>query len=228
MYKINEVFYTLQGEGAHSGIPAVFVRFSGCNLRCPWCDTEFSDFTEMSADEIVREALSLYDIPNERRKMLVLTGGEPSLQVDAPLIDALHAAGFYICIETNGTRPLPDGIDWITCSPKMVYQSEGRSISETVYQRSGLSAKRSSLALKRVNEVKVVFTGTYDPEIWRSQLEAEHWMLQPLRYTGEWLLNNCDAFEDDRNDNLDDTVRYILSHPFWRLSVQLHKIVGLR
>ena len=74
----------------------------------------------MSADEIVREALSLYDIPNERRKMLVLTGGEPSLQVDAPLIDALHQAGFYICIETNGTRPLPDGIDWITCSPKMV------------------------------------------------------------------------------------------------------------
>jgi organic radical activating enzyme len=228
MYKINEVFYTLQGEGAHSGIPAVFVRFSGCNLRCPWCDTEFSDFTEMSADEIVREALSIYDIPNERRKMLVLTGGEPSLQVDTPLIDALHQAGFYICIETNGTHPLPDGIDWITCSPKMVYQSEGRSISETVYQRSGLSAKRSSLALKRVNEVKVVFTGTYDPEIWRSQLEAEHWLLQPLRYTGEWLLNNCDAFEDDRNDNLDDTVRYILSHPFWRLSVQLHKIVGLR
>ena len=228
MYKINEVFYTLQGEGAHSGIPAVFVRFSGCNLRCPWCDTEFAEFTEMSADEIVREVLSIYDIPNERRKMVVLTGGEPSLQVDTPLIDALHAAGFYICIETNGTHPLPDGIDWITCSPKMVYQSEGRSISETVYQRSGLSAKRSSLALKRVNEVKVVFTGTYDPEIWRSQLEAEHWLLQPLRYTGEWLLNNCDAFEDDRNDNLDDTVRYILSHPFWRLSVQLHKIVGLR
>ena len=216
MYKINEVFYTLQGEGAHSGIPAVFVRFSGCNLRCPWCDTEFADFTEMSADEIVREALSLYDIPNERRKMVVLTGGEPSLQVDAPLIDALHQAGFYICIETNGTRPLPDGIDWITCSPK-----------ELSLQHSAIS-HQTPLALQKVDEVKVVFTGTYDPEIWREQLEAEHWMLQPLRYTGEWLLNNCDAFEDDRNDNLDDTVRYILSHPFWRLSVQLHKIVGLR
>ena len=216
MYKINEVFYTLQGEGAHSGIPAVFVRFSGCNLRCPWCDTEFSDFTEMSADEIVREALSIYDIPNERRKMLVLTGGEPSLQVDTPLIDALHAAGFYICIETNGTRPLPDGIDWITCSPK-----------ELSLQHSAFS-HQTPLELKKVDEVKVVFTGTYDPEIWRNYLEATHWMLQPLRYTGEWLLNNCDAFEDDRNDNLDDTVRYILSHPFWRLSVQLHKIVGLR
>ena len=84
------------------------------------------------------------------------------------------------------------------------------------------------LALRKVNEVKVVFTGTYDPEVWRTHLEAEHWMLQPLRYTGEWLMENVDSWEDDRNDNLDDTVRYILSHPFWRLSVQLHKIVGLR
>jgi organic radical activating enzyme len=171
----------------------------------------------MSADEIVREALSLYDIPNERRKMLVLTGGEPSLQVDAPLIDALHQAGFYICIETNGTHPLPDGIDWITCSPKIV---ESR--------KSKVESQITTLALHKVDEVKVVFTGSYDPEIWRNYLETTHWLLQPLRYTGEWLLNNCYAFEDDRNDNLDDTVRYILSHPFWRLSVQLHKIVGLR
>ena len=229
MYKINEVFYTLQGEGAHSGIPAVFVRFSGCNLRCPWCDTEFTDFTPMTAEQIVAEVVELYDIPNERRKMCVLTGGEPSLQIDKTLIDALHAAGFYICIETNGTRSLPDGIDWITCSPKMICQSEGRSVSETVCQRSGLSAKRSLLAIKQANEVKVVYTGDYDPEIWRTQLEAEHWMLQPLRFTGEGLLEHTvDEWEDDRNDNLDDTVRYILSHPFWRLSVQLHKIAGLR
>ena len=196
----------MQGEGAHSGIPAVFVRFSGCNLRCPWCDTDFEDFTEMTAAEIVAEMKELYDVPNERRKMCVLTGGEPSLQIDKALIDDLHAAGFYICIETNGTRPLPEGIDWITCSPK----------------------ENTRLALKRVNEVKVVFTGTYDPEVWRTQLEAEHWMLQPLRYTGDWLIENVDSWEDDRNDNLDDTVRYILSHPFWRLSVQLHKIAGLR
>ena len=215
MYRVNEIFYTLQGEGAHSGIPAVFVRFSGCNLRCPWCDTEFTSFTEMSADEIVAEALSLYDVPNERRKMVVLTGGEPGLQVDQTLIEALHAAGFYICIETNGTRPLPDGIDWITCSPKFLSQAS--------------RVKSPELALKRVNEVKVVYTGEYDPEIWRTQLEAEHWMLQPLRFTGEWLIEHAvDEWEDDRNDNLDDTVRYILAHPFWRLSVQLHKIVGLR
>ena len=211
MYRVNEIFFTLQGEGAHSGIPAVFVRFSGCNLRCPWCDTEFSEYTEMTAEQIVTQMKELYDLPNERRKMCVLTGGEPSLQVDKPLIDTLHAAGFYICIETNGTRPLPDGIDWITCSPKQP-----------------LAISRWPLALKKVNEVKVVFTGTYDPEIWRTQLEAEHWMLQPLRYTGDWLIENVDAWEDDRNDNLDDTVRYILAHPFWRLSVQLHKIAGLR
>ena len=161
----------------------------------------------MDAEAIVAEALELYDVPNARRKMCVLTGGEPSLQVDKPLIDALHAAGFYICIETNGTRPLPDGIDWITCSPK----------------------ENTKLALHKVNEVKVVFTGSYDPEIWRTQLQAEHWLLQPLRYNGEWLMiSGIDEWENDSNDNLDETVRYILSHPFWRLSVQLHKIVGLR
>ena len=220
MYRVNEIFFTLQGEGAHSGIPAVFVRFSGCNLRCPWCDTEFSEYTEMTAEQIVTQMKELYDLPNERRKMCVLTGGEPSLQVDKPLIDALHAAGFYICIETNGTRPLPDGIDWITCSPKMIAYPHPLP--------KGKGEKPSPLALKKVNEVKVVFTGTYDPEIWRTQLEAEHWMLQPLRYTGDWLIENVDAWEDDRNDNLDDTVRYILAHPFWRLSVQLHKIAGLR
>ena len=215
MYKVNEIFYTLQGEGAHSGIPAVFIRFSSCNLRCPWCDTEFTEFTPMTAEQIIAEALDLYDTPNERRKMCVLTGGEPGLQVDKPLIDALHAEGFYICIETNGTRPLPEGIDWITCSPKE------SSITDPKSQITNLS-------LHRVDEVKVVFTSTYDPEIWRTQLEAEHWMLQPLRFTGEWLIDNPDSGEDDRNDNLDDTVRHILSHPFWRLSVQLHKIAGLR
>ena len=213
-YRVNEIFYTLQGEGVHSGIPAVFVRFSGCNLRCPWCDTDFADFTLMTAEQIVHEVLDLYQLPNERRKMVVLTGGEPSLQVDRPLLDALHDAGFYICIETNGTRPLPDGIDWITCSPKYIK-----------HQTSNIN----HLSLHRVDEVKVVFTGDYDPEIWRTQLEAEHWLLQPLHYSGEYLLESgIDEWENDRNDNLDDTVRYILNHPFWRLSIQIHKITGLR
>lgn len=161
----------------------------------------------MSAEEIVAEMQTLYDIENERRKMCVLTGGEPSLQVDDKLIERLHEAGFYICIETNGTRPLPKGIDWITCSPK-----EGTKI-----------------VLGKVDEVKVVFTGTYNPEVWRTKIEAEHWMLQPLRYNGDLLMESgIDEWSYDSNDNLDETVRYILAHPFWRLSVQLHKIVGLR
>ncbi|MBR6305130.1 MAG: hypothetical protein IKR37_05870, partial [Paludibacteraceae bacterium] len=113
---------------------------------------------------------------------------------------------------------LPDGIDWITCSPKMVESLKSKD-----------KRHPAPLALHKVNEVKVVFTGTYDPEIWREYLEAEHWMLQPLRYNGEWLLiSGIDDFEIDSNDNLDETVRYILAHPFWRLSVQLHKIAGLR
>ena len=87
----------------------------------------------------------------------------------------------------------------------------------------------SRLALQKANEVKVVFTGTYDPDIWRTKIEAEHWMLQPLRYNGDLLMESgIDEWSDDKNDNLDETVRYILLHPFWRLSVQLHKIAGLR
>ena len=198
--KVNEIFYSLQGEGHYTGTPAVFVRFAGCNLRCWFCDTDFEKGVEMSEDEIV-EAVLQYST-----RYVVITGGEPTLQITASLCDKLHAHGLYLMMETNGTRPLPEGIDWITCSPK-----EG-----------------TKLALRKANEVKVVFTGTYDPEVWREQIEAEHWLLQPLRFTGNWLIENIDSGEDDRNDNLDDTVRYILSHPFWRLSVQLHKIVGLR
>ena len=190
-YRVNEIFFTLQGEGAHSGIPAVFVRFSGCNLKCPWCDTEFADYTEMTVEQIVAEMLSLYDVPNERRKMCVLTGGEPSLQVDKPLIDALHQAGFYICIETNGTRPLPDGIDWVCCSPK-----EG-----------------SRLSLQQADEVKVVYTER-SPEHWREALSSTHWYLQPL--------------DAGTQNNVAETIRYIQAHPWWRLSLQTHKLTGIR
>ena len=205
-YRINEIFYSLQGEGKYTGHAAVFVRFSGCNLRCPFCDTDFKQFTEMTAAEIVSRV-------NEWKNcgFVVLTGGEPTLQVDKELVGMLKDEGFYVAMETNGTGHVPENVDWVTLSPKSCFVSQA-----------------PALVTMKVNEVKVVFTGTYDPEIWRSHLEAEHWMLQPLRYTGDWLIENVDAWEDDRNDNLDDTVRYILAHPFWRLSVQLHKIAGLR
>lgn len=150
MYKVNEIFYSLQGEGANTGTPAVFVRFAGCNLRCPFCDTDFSAFTEMTAEEIVA---AVEEYPSN---FVVLTGGEPSLQVDDALISALHNADCVCAIETNGTHDLPQDIDWVTCSPK-----EG-----------------SKLVLREADEVKVVFTGQ-DVEKYTDEIEAESYYLQP-------------------------------------------------
>ena len=112
MRKINEIFYSLQGEGFHTGTPAVFVRFSGCNLRCSFCDTRHEEGVMMTDEEIVEKVSSF------PARIVILTGGEPSLWIDKALISRLREAGKQICIETNGTRPLPDGIDWVTCSPK--------------------------------------------------------------------------------------------------------------
>ena len=186
-YRIKEIFYSLQGEGCHSGVPAVFIRFSGCNLRCAWCDTDFSTYTELTAEEIVAKAQQFTKGPG----YAILTGGEPSLQVDAHLLDALHQAGYKVAIETNGTHPLPAGVDWTTCSPK-----EG-----------------STLTLRYANEVKVVYTGI-NPEHWRADIESPNWLLQPLDKNG--------------HNNTTDVVEYILTHPTWRLSLQTHKLIGLR
>lgn len=186
-YRINEIFYSLQGEGFHTGTPAVFVRLSGCNLACPFCDTDFASFTEMTLQELV-DTVSDY-LDEDGPFMIVLTGGEPALQVDEELLTALHTVGHVrIHIETNGTKPLPKGIDWITCSPK-----EG-----------------SKVVLTEVNEIKVVYTGQ-SPEPWREAIRAEHYFLQPC---------SC--------ANTEETVNYILAHPWWRLSLQTHKYVGIR
>lgn len=110
--KVNEIFYSLQGEGRFTGRPAVFLRLSGCNLRCPFCDTAHESFVEMTEEEIVGE-MSAFPA-----RHAVVTGGEPGLQLTASLVEALHVEGFYVQVETNGSRPLPDSVDWITCSPK--------------------------------------------------------------------------------------------------------------
>lgn len=112
IYRVNEIFQSLQGEGYHTGTAAVFLRFSGCNRRCHFCDTDFASFTEMTAEEIADACASF------KARHLVATGGEPLLQLDSPLIKSLKDRGFFIQIETNGTLPVPDGIDWVTCSPK--------------------------------------------------------------------------------------------------------------
>lgn len=111
-YKVNEIFYSLQGEGFYTGIPAVFLRFAGCNRRCAFCDTDFDDFELLSADEIT-ERVCAYPA-----RHIVITGGEPTLQLDNELIGKLKQRGKYLQIETNGSLPIPAGVDWVTCSPK--------------------------------------------------------------------------------------------------------------
>ena len=150
MYRVNEIFYSLQGEGANTGTPAVFVRFSGCNLSCFFCDTDFASYTEMSVEDIIA-AVSAF--PAE---LVVLTGGEPALQVDKKLVDALHAVNKCVAIETNGTRPLPDGIDHVTISPK----------------------ETGKIVLSKADEVKVVYLGQ-DVERYHDCISAPRYFLQP-------------------------------------------------
>ena len=154
-YQVNEIFYSLQGEGCWTGTPMVFVRLSGCNLRCPWCDTDHASFTEMSAEEIVRQALAC----GGSCRRICLTGGEPSLQADAALLDAFHAAGYAVHVETNGTRPLPEGVDWVTVSPK------------------------SAIVLTRADELKLVLAPGTDPAQWETFPAAWHF-LQPCEQDG--------------------------------------------
>lgn len=172
--KINEIFYSLQGEGHYTGTPTVFVRMAGCNLRCSFCDTDFEAFMEMTEEEIVAEA-SRYPA-----RHVVITGGEPTLQLTASLSERFHKAGFFIQIETNGTRLLPEGcrIDWVTCSPK-----EGGAVR-----------------IAHIDELKVVNTGqdihAYD------SIEAKEYRLQPcdvqddtrnaeiLKQTIDFILDN--------------------------------------
>lgn len=149
MKKINEIFYSLQGEGFHTGTPAVFIRFSGCNLKCRFCDTRHEEGVWMTDEEII-EAIRSYPA-----RMVILTGGEPSLSIDEALVEKLHQAGKFVSVETNGTHPLPATIDWITCSPK-----EGAPV-----------------VLTHIHEIKVVYTGqAIEPYL---TLPALHYFLQP-------------------------------------------------
>lgn len=209
-YAVKEVFYTLQGEGANAGRPAVFCRFAGCNLwsgreqdrmtaTCRFCDTDFigtdgSGGAKFStALELAGQIASAWPPAMPSHRFVVLTGGEPLLQVDAPLIDALHASGFEIAVETNGTLVAPPGLDWICVSPKA--GAEWR-------QRSG-------------NELKVVWP---QPGLDLAALEQEafeHRYLQPMDGAA-------------RRSNTEACIAQCLSRPAWKLSLQTHKIMGIR
>lgn len=196
MYRVNEIFYSLQGEGRHTGRAAVFIRFSGCNLRCPFCDTDFDSYQSMTAEDIVRAIM-----PWKECGFAVLTGGEPSLQIDDALVAALHQAGFYIAVETNGTHALPAAVDWVTWSPKDQFAKHV-----------------PPLALKQVDEVKVVFDGEHRPEDYSSLFADAYLSLQP-----------CDTGHEERNQQITaQCVDYILQHPQWHLSLQTHKLLNIR
>lgn len=192
--RVNEIFHSLQGEGFHAGRAAVFVRFSGCNLRCPFCDTEFEGFREMTEEEIVAEATRL-----SRGGLVVLTGGEPTLQMTPSLTQKLREAGFTVCVETNGTRDVNhDLADWITCSPKQPFLPE------------------AAVRLTEADEVKVVFDGVHD--VSDCGIKTTRRYVQP-----------CDVGEAVRNAEIAaETVEYVKKNPQWQLSVQLHKLLGFR
>lgn len=154
-YKINEIFYSIQGEGRWAGRPAIFIRFSGCNLKCPFCDTDFKKFEEMGEIDVLQRVQEV----SEGCKFIVFTGGEPTLQLDENLTTLLHKWGYYLSMETNGTYKVPGGIDWVTCSPKSLF------------------VKKAEPVIKVASEVKVVFDGKH--KITDCGIDAEHYYVQP-------------------------------------------------
>lgn len=193
-YRINEIFASLQGEGYWTGRAAVFVRFSGCNLRCPFCDTDFRQYESLTREDILRRVQEA----SSSCRFVILTGGEPTLQVDSELVDLFHQHHYYIAMETNGTLPCPEGVDWVTCSPKGAYCAGAK------------------LAVRKVHEVKVVYDGEHP--VSDEGLECQARYLQP-----------CDTGDETRNKEiLLGTIRYVMEHPQWRLSLQTHKFLGIR
>jgi 7-carboxy-7-deazaguanine synthase (Cx14CxxC type) len=207
-YAVKEIYYTLQGEGANTGRPAVFLRFAGCNLWtgrekdrknaiCRFCDTEFVG-TDGPGGGSFATAPDLADAVTRAwrgeatLKLVVCTGGEPLLQLDEPLIEALHRARFTVAVETNGTQVVPRGIDWVCVSPKA----------------------EADLVVKTGDELKLVYPqdggdpGRYD------DLAFTHFYLQPM-----------DGPDRERNTKL--AMEYCLAHPRWRLSLQTHKYLGI-
>lgn len=207
-YSVKEIFYTLQGEGLHSGRAAVFCRFAGCNLwsgreadraaaACRFCDTDFvgtdgaggGKFT--TARDLAAAIAAQWPARPGGKPYVVCTGGEPLLQLDAPLIDALHAKGFEVAVETNGTLPAPAGLDWICVSPKGT----------------------AELALTRGDELKLVFPQADAPPQAFEHLDFRHFVLQPMD-------------SPLRRQATEQALAYCLQHPLWRLGMQTHKVVG--
>ena len=210
-YSVKEIYYTLQGEGAQTGRAAVFCRFSGCNLWtgresdratavCQFCDTDFFGVDgqgggKFSTADALAQAVRARWAAGETAgsPYVVCTGGEPLLQLDSALIAAFHRAGFEVAIETNGTLPVPDGVDWVCVSPKA----------------------NATLVVTTGHELKLVYPQLgFSPERFLD-LQFKYWFLQPMD-------------GPDRESNTAAAIGYCLDHPQWRLSLQTHKLTGLR
>ena len=210
MYKVKEIFYTLQGEGFHAGRPAVFCRFSGCNLWsgreedrhkaiCQFCDTDFwgidgENGGKYTAKELSKKVISLWpDEVKNSKPFVVCTGGEPMLQLDDELVDALHNVGLEIAVETNGTIEPPKGIDWICMSPKA----------------------NTEILIKSGDEIKIVVPQKgIDPKDFES-LDFDHRYIQAME-------------SEDWEANIKYASEYVMQNPVWKLSVQTHKYIGLK
>ena len=209
-YSVKEIFYTLQGEGANAGHPAVFCRFAGCNLwsgreedrqsaTCRFCDTDFvgTDGTaggKYTTPEALAQAIAdHWPVAAHTHRLVVITGGEPLLQLDTPLINALHQHGFRIAVETNGTVLPPPGIDWLCVSPKL----------------------GSEMVVQAGQELKLVYPQTGgDPDQF-AHLAFDNFYLQPMD-------------GPEQNANTQTAIAYCHAHPQWKLSLQTHKMIGIR
>lgn len=193
--RVNEIFYSIQGEGAHSGEAAIFLRLSGCNLRCPFCDTEHQSYQELSENEIIQE------ICKYPAHLVVITGGEPTLQLTTSLVDKIHGIGKTVAVETNGTRVVPPNVDWITVSPKAIYVGD-----------------KGEPIIKTAHEVKIVLDDQHIYEDPTFGIVANHYYVQPC-FTGnkrrdKFILNRCLTFVKD--------------NPIWKLSLQIQRVLGVR
>lgn len=207
-YKVKEIYYTLQGEGARTGRPAVFLRFTGCNLWsgreedrkdavCQFCDTDFIGMDgveggKYDVNSLADKVLELWP-PDKGQRYVVCTGGEPLLQLDEELIEALHIRGFEVAIETNGTITVPKGVDWICMSPKA----------------------GTDIVVQKGNELKLVVRQQGITPVSFEHLDFQNFYLQPM--DGPYLKEFTKWATD-----------YCLQHPNWKLSIQTHKLLGIR
>ncbi len=193
--RINEIFYSLQGEGRNTGRAAVFIRLSGCNLKCPFCDTDFDSYTELTVRQIVDEVKGI----GGDCRFVVITGGEPTIQDCEILIGNLHADGYEVAMESNGTRLAPSNVDWLTISPKQPFVGNtGKPI------------------IKRCNELKVVYDGKNVVNDYG--ITADEYYIQP-----------CDTGNISENERIiNECLNFIKENPKWKLSLQTQKILKVR